>query len=146
LDVGNHQSREHGTVLVPRLLNDLNINTSTDTDHLSCTVALYGIGNTRWRENTNNAGYFAKSRDILLQLAASDDVDMHYVAMQWLAAISDRYRWTGGAPRYVASFADMHNTFTQAMQVKHRDTLFEETVHDDGKLRKDRYRRVMSMR
>ena len=145
LDVGNHQSREHGTVLVPRLLNDLNINTSTDTDHLSCTVALYGIGNTRWRENTNNAGYFAKSRDILLQLAASDDVDMHYVAMQWLAAISDRYRWTGGAPRYIATFTDMHNTFTQAMQIKHKDTLFDAVVHDDGKLRKERYRKVMSM-
>jgi len=144
LDVGD-RNKEHGTVLMSRLLNDLNINTNTDTDHLRHTVALYGSGNPRWRENTNNAGYFAKNRDILMQLAASDDVDMHYVAMQWLAAISDRYRWTGGAPRYIATFTDMHNTFTQAMQVKHRDTLFEEMVHDDGKLRKDRYRKVMSM-
>jgi hypothetical protein len=142
LDVGD-RNREHGTVLVSRLLNDLNINTSTDTDHMSRTVALYS--NPRWRDEYNRGGYFAKNRDILMQLAASDDVDMHYVAMQWLAAISDRYRWSGGAPRYVATFADMRNTFTQAMQVKHKDTLFEETVHDDGKLHKDRYRKVMSM-
>jgi hypothetical protein len=84
---------------------------------------------------------YPANRDIFTTLIARDDIDAHYVALQWLVSVT-RIRHTWNTVSSYVLFKEMLEDAKSAITVHHRDTMFDKVVEMDGIQRRDRFRNV----